>query len=68
MKKSVFSVALALAAGLLASCGASAPKANLEGASKADSLSYAIGMTQTQGLKDYLVGRMDMDTAYIPQW
>ena len=68
MKKSVFSVALALAAGLLASCGASAPKANLEGASKADSLSYAIGMTQTQGLKDYLVGRMDMDTAYIPQF
>ena len=56
MKKSIFSVAMALAAGVLVSCGTSAPKANLNGASKADSLSYAIGVTQTQGLKDYLVG------------
>ena len=68
MKKSIFSVAMALVAGLFASCGTSAPKANLEGASKVDSLSYAIGMAQTQGLKDYLVARMGMDTTYMSQF
>ena len=51
MKKTIFSV-VALAAGLFVSC-TSAPKANLEGASKADSLAYAIGVAQTQGLQDY---------------
>ena len=59
---------MALVAGLFASCGTSAPKANLEGASKVDSLSYAIGMAQTQGLKDYLVARMGMDTTYMSQF
>ena len=68
MKKSIFSVAMALAAGVLVSCGTSAPKANLNGASKADSLSYAIGVTQTQGLKDYLVMRMGVDTTYMNQF
>lgn len=68
MKKSIYSVAAALAVGLIASCGVSAPKANLEGASKIDSLSYAIGMAQTQGLKDYLVARMGMDTTYMNQF
>ena len=66
MKKTVFSV-VALAAGLFVSC-TSAPKANLEGASKADSLAYAIGVAQTQGLQDYLVGRMGVDTAYMSQF
>ncbi len=68
MKKSIYSVAVALVAGLIVSCGASAPKANLEGASKVDSLSYAIGMAQTQGLKDYLAGRMGMDTTYMAEF
>lgn len=68
MKKSIYSVAVALVAGLIASCGVSAPKANLEGASKVDSLSYAIGVAQTQGLKDYLVGRMGMDTTYMAEF
>lgn len=68
MKKSIFSVAVALTAGLIASCGASAPQASLEGGNKVDSLSYAIGMAQTQGLKDYLVARMDMDTTYMSQF
>ena len=61
MKKSILSIAVALATGLFASCGASAPKADLNGASKADSLAYAIGLAQTQGLKDYLVARMGME-------
>ena len=68
MKKSIFSVALAIAAGVFASCGTSAPKANLKGASQADSLSYAIGVAQAQGLKEYLVARMDMDTTYMNQF
>ena len=67
MKKSIFTVAMAFAAGLFVSC-TSAPEANLNGASKADSLAYAIGVAQTQGLKDYLVNRMDVDTAYMGQF
>ena len=65
MKKNIFSVAMALAAGLFVSCTTAAPKVNLDGASKADSLAYAIGVAQTQGLQDYLVARMDVDTAYM---
>lgn len=68
MKKSIYSVAVAIVAGLFVSCGVSAPKANLEGASKVDSLSYAIGVAQTQGLKNYLVARMGMDTIYMSQF
>ena len=67
MKKSIFTVAMAFAAGLFVSC-TSAPEANLNGASKADSLAYAIGVAQTQGLKDYLVNRMDVDTVYMGQF
>ena len=58
---------VALAAGLIVSC-TTAPKADLSDASKADSLAYAIGVAQTQGLKDYLVNRMDVDTAYMGQF
>ena len=65
MKKTIFSVALA--AGFMVSC-ISAPKVTLEGASKADSLAYAIGVAQTQGLQDYLVGRMGVDTTYMSQF
>lgn len=68
MKKSIYSVAVALVAGLFVSCGVSAPKANLEGANKVDSLSYAIGVAQTQGLKNYLVARMGMDTIHMSQF
>lgn len=51
------------AAASLASCTAQAPKANLK--SDIDSLSYSIGMAQTQGLKGYLTGRLDVDTTYM---
>ena len=40
------------AATSLASCTAQSPKADLK--TDIDSLSYSIGMAQTQGLKDYL--------------
>ena len=68
MKKTILSVALAIAAGAFVGCGTSAPKANLNGVSQADSLSYAIGVAQAQGLKDYLVARMGMDTTYMKQF
>ena len=33
-----------------------------------DSLSYSIGMAQTQGLKPYLVNRLGVDTAYLDEF
>ncbi|MDR0893328.1 MAG: FKBP-type peptidyl-prolyl cis-trans isomerase [Mediterranea sp.] len=62
MKKSIIFMAIAAAAGL-SSCGVQAPKANMT--SEIDSLAYAIGMAQTQGLKSYMVGRLNVDTAYM---
>ena len=56
MKKVSILAAVAMATGL-ASCTAQAPKATLK--TDVDSLSYAIGISQTQGLKDYLSQRMD---------
>ena len=47
-------------------CGNSAPKANLK--NDLDTLTYAMGMLQSQGLKDYLVGRMGMDTTYMDEF
>ena len=62
MKKVSIFMAIAAAASL-ASCTAQAPKANLK--TDIDSLSYSIGMAQTQGLKGYLTGRLDVDTTYM---
>ena len=66
MKKLTFVAAMAIAAATMTSCGNSTPKANLK--SDIDSMSYAIGMAQTQGLKEYLVQRLGVDTAYIDQF
>ena len=62
MKKSTIFMMFA-AATSLASCTAQGPKANIK--SDVDSLSYMIGMTNTQGLKDYVISRMGVDTAYM---
>ena len=62
MKKSTIFMMFAAAASL-ASCTAQGPKANIK--SDVDSLSYMIGMTNTQGLKDYVISRMGVDTAYM---
>ena len=62
MKKISVILAVAVAA-IMISCTQSAPNASLK--SDIDTLSYAIGMSQTQGLKDYLVMRMGVDTTYI---
>lgn len=45
------------------SCTAQAPKAKMT--NEVDSLSYAIGLANTQGLKDHLAMRMGVDTAYM---
>ena len=50
----------------ISSCGNSTPKANLK--SDVDTMSYAIGMAQTQGLKEYLVGRLGVDTTYMKEF
>ena len=64
MKKFTFA-AIALIAALaasLSSCGNS-PKANLK--NDIDTVSYTIGMSQTQGLKEYLVNQLGVDTTYM---
>ncbi|MCI6159863.1 MAG: FKBP-type peptidyl-prolyl cis-trans isomerase [Prevotellaceae bacterium] len=63
MKKLTFVAALAIAAASFTSCGNNTPKASLK--SDLDTMSYAIGMAQTQGLKEYLVQRLGVDTAYM---
>ena len=63
MKKLTFVAAMAIAAATFTSCGNGTPKANLK--SDVDSMSYAIGLSQTQGLKEYLVDRLQIDTAYM---
>ena len=56
----------AVVAAVMASCGTSTPKADLK--SDVDTLCYAIGMSQSQGLKDYLSMRMGIDTTYIDEF
>jgi len=65
MKKSMILAAMAVAVTMI-SCDGGAPKANLK--SDVDSVSYAIGMAQTQGLKDYLVMQLGVDTAYMGEF
>ena len=64
MKKFTFA-AIALIVALAASfssCGNS-PKANLK--NDIDTVSYTIGMSQTRGLKEYLVNQLGVDTTYM---
>lgn len=57
------SLAAIAAAAAMVSCTAQAPKANLK--TVLDSLAYSVGLSQTQGLKDYLVGRLNVDTMHM---
>ena len=54
---------MAISAAAFTSCGNGTPKADLK--NDIDTVSYALGMAQTQGLKEYLVGSLGVDTAYI---
>ena len=60
MKKIVLFAAIVAAAGL-ASCTAQAPKANMK--SEIDSLSYMMGVSNTQGLSDFAAQRLGVDSA-----
>ena len=65
MKKFSILAAVVVAA-IMGSCTNGTPKANLK--DDVDTLSYAIGLAQTQGLKQYLSMRMDVDTTYIDEF
>lgn len=62
MKKSTIFMMLAATAGL-ASCTSQGPKANMK--SEVDTLSYMMGVSNTQGLKDYVIGRLGVDSAHM---
>ena len=61
MKKLFFGALVACAAATFVGCGNSTPKADLK--TDVDTMSYAMGMSQTQGLKEFMVERMGVDTA-----
>lgn len=63
MKKLTIVASLAIGAAIMTGCGNTTPKADLK--TDVDSLSYSIGMAQTQGLKGYLVNNLGVDTAYM---
>ena len=62
----MFVAAMAITAAAFTACGNQTPKASLK--SDVDSMSYAIGLAQTQGLKEYLVGSLGVDTAYMAEF
>ena len=65
MKKLTVVAALAIAAVGFTACGNQTPKEDLK--SDVDSLSYAFGVDQGQGVKKYLQ-QMNIDTAYINEF
>ena len=66
MKKLMFVAVMAILVAGFVACGNSTPKASLK--NDVDTMSYAIGLAQTQGLKEYLVGSMGVDTAYMSEF
>lgn len=66
MKKLTLVAATAIAAATMMSCGGNNPKASLK--NEIDTLSYAIGVAQTQGLMDYLSQAKGVDTTYIAEF
>lgn len=67
MKKfSVMALVAIAAATTFVGCKNGSPKADLK--SDIDTLSYAIGMAQTNGLKEYMSQRLGVDTAYIDEF
>lgn len=64
MKKFSILAAIMVAA-IMGSCTKSTPKANLK--NDVDTLSYAFGVSRTQGLKEYLTQSLNVDTAYIDE-
>ncbi|MBP3839058.1 MAG: FKBP-type peptidyl-prolyl cis-trans isomerase [Prevotella sp.] len=65
MKKLMYHALIAGVAGVFASCGNSTPKADLK--TDLDSLSYAIGFAQSEGLTGYLLN-MGIDSTYMNEF
>lgn len=63
MKKSTGLMMALAAAASMASCTAQGPKANMK--NEVDTLSYMMGVSNSQGLKEYATGRLGVDTAYM---
>ena len=66
MKQLAFVAIMVIAAATFSACGNSTPKADLK--NDVDTMSYAMGMAQSQGLKEFLVGRMQIDTTYMDEF
>ena len=64
--KKISVIAAVVMAAIMASCGNGTPKADLK--NDVDTLSYAIGIAQTNGLKEYLVQREGIDTTYLDEF
>lgn len=65
MKKIIYVAAAFIAVAVISSCG-NAPKASLK--TEVDTLSYAVGIAQTQGLKGYVVYQLGVDTTYMDEF
>ncbi len=63
MKKLTIVAAMMAITAAFTACGNSTPKADLK--TDVDSMSYGMGLAQSQGLKDFLVQRMNIDTTYM---
>ena len=66
MKKIFSMAAMAIAVGTMISCNGNNPKASLK--NDVDTLSYAIGVVQTNGLTNYLAQAKGVDTTYMAQF
>ena len=64
--KKISLILAVVAAAIMGSCSNGTPKADLK--NDVDTLSYAVGLANTQGLKEYLVQRMGVDTTYIDEF
>jgi len=68
MKKIVIVALVAIVAVGFTACnkkGAAQKAAKVELKSDLDSFTYAVGVSQSQGLKDYIIGNLGVDSAYI---
>ncbi len=59
-------VAVILTTVMVASCGNGTPKADLK--SDIDTLSYTLGMANSEGLRGYIINRLGVDSAYIDEF
>ncbi len=66
MKKITLMAATAIAAATFTACNNGTPSASLK--TDVDSVSYAIGVAQTQGFKEYMIGQLGVDSIYMDEF